>query len=187
MNRYPQGWLVGHVEKIPAAGGDHAIIRQRRVENAITVIITTALAQRNNGGDAIGKYPGRCSLAQRKPSDQRSLHQSLGARRERNLPRHQKIFLQKRSSHNGYPLMRAEPFLGKFLGEGPGLKSQNRKSPLPGAKRAAIGARLGSPIFRCQTGRGRADRPGRLGWQCCPLMVRFDCATKVYKLVTRRQ
>jgi hypothetical protein len=32
MNRYPQGWLVGHVEKIPAAGGEHAIIRQRRVE-----------------------------------------------------------------------------------------------------------------------------------------------------------
>src|SRR5215510_15180622 len=50
MNRYPQGWLVGHVEKIPAAGGEHAIIRQRRVETAITVIITTALAQRNNAG-----------------------------------------------------------------------------------------------------------------------------------------
>src|SRR5262244_1137245 len=47
MNRYPQGWLVGHVEKIPAAGGEHAIIRQRRVETAITVIIITALAQRN--------------------------------------------------------------------------------------------------------------------------------------------
>src|SRR5215831_269303 len=86
--------------------------------HASTVIITTALAQRNNAGDAIGKYRGGCSLAQRKPSDQRSLHRSLGARRERNLSRHQKIFLQKRSSHHGYPLMRAEPFLGKFLGEG---------------------------------------------------------------------
>src|SRR5215472_16321525 len=94
MNRYPQGWLVGHVEKIPAAGGEHAIIRQRRLETAVTVIITTALAQRNNAGDAIGKYPGGCSLAQRKPSDQRSLHRSLSARRERNLSRHQKIFCE---------------------------------------------------------------------------------------------
>src|SRR5215469_17326147 len=56
MNRYPQGWLVGYVEKIPAAGGEHAIIRQRRVETAITVIITTAL---NNAGDAMSKYPRR--------------------------------------------------------------------------------------------------------------------------------
>src|SRR5262252_8165930 len=118
MNRYPQGWLVGHVEKIPAAGGDHAIIRQRRVENAITVIITTALAQRNNGGDAIGKYPGRCSLAQRKPSDQRSLHQSLGARRERNLPRHQKIFCKKRLSHKGYPLYAGRTIFGQVFGRG---------------------------------------------------------------------
>ena len=54
MNRYPQGWLVGHVEKIPAAGGEYPIIRQRRIETAITVIITTALAQRNNAGDAMG-------------------------------------------------------------------------------------------------------------------------------------
>src|SRR6516165_8247660 len=166
MNRYPQGWLVGHVEKIPAAGGEHAIIRQRRVENAITVIIITALARRNNAGDAIGKYPGRCSLATKKFFCKNVLHTTAT------------------------PFMRAEPFLGKFLGEGPGLTSQNGKSPLPEAKRAAIGARLGSPIFRCQTGRGRADRPGRLGWQCCPLMVRFDCATKAYKInsgQTRRQ
>src|SRR5215471_18815154 len=59
MNRYPQGWLVGYVEKIPAAGGEHAIIKQRRVETAITVIITTALGQRNNAGDAMSKYPRR--------------------------------------------------------------------------------------------------------------------------------
>src|SRR6516164_6483232 len=112
MNRYPQGWLVGHVEKILAAGGEHAIIRQRRVETAITVIITTALAQRNNAGDAIGKYPGGCC-------DQRSLHRSLGARRERNLSRHQKIFCKKRLSHKGYPLYGTEPFLDRFLSEGP--------------------------------------------------------------------
>src|SRR5215472_14519501 len=118
MNRYPQGWLVGHVEKIPAAGGEHAIIRQRRVETPITVIITTALAQRNNAGDAIGKYPGGCSLAQRKPSDQRSLHRSLSARRERNLSRHQKIFRKKRLSHKGYPLYGTEPFLDRFCQRG---------------------------------------------------------------------
>ena len=60
MNRYPQGWLGGYVE---AAGGEHAIIRQRRVETPITVIITTALAQRNNAGDAIGKIPRRMFLS----------------------------------------------------------------------------------------------------------------------------
>src|SRR6516225_10715969 len=107
MNRYPQGWLVGYVEKIPAAGGEHAIIRQRRVETAITVIITTAIAQRNNAGDAMGKYPGACSLAQRKPSDQRSLHRSLSARRERNLSRHQKFFC-KNVFHT-----KATPFMGQ--------------------------------------------------------------------------
>ena len=140
-------------------------------------------------GDAIGKYPGGCSLAQRKPSDQRSLHRSLGARHERNLSRHQKIFCKNVFHTKATPFMRAEPFLGKFLGEGPGLTSQNGKSPLPEAKRAAIGARLGSPIFRCQTGRGRADRPGRPGRQCCPhsslrSWCAVDCSIKVYNLVT---
>jgi len=134
MNRYPQGWLVGHVEKIPAAGGEHAIIRQRRVETPITVIITTALAQRNNAGDAIGKYPGRCSLAQRKPSDQRSLHQSLGARRERNLSRHQKIFLQKRSSHNGYPLYAGRTIFGQVFGRGAGTNISKWKVPPTGGQ-----------------------------------------------------
>src|SRR5215475_14863988 len=105
MNRYPQGWLVGYVEKIPAAGREHAIIRQRRVETPITVIITRALAQRNNAGDAIGKYPGGCSLAQRKPSDQRSLHRSLGARRERNLSRHQKILCKNVFHTKATPLL----------------------------------------------------------------------------------
>src|SRR5262245_56140519 len=32
--------------------------------------------------------------------------------------RHQKIFLQKRLSHKGYPLYGTEPFLDRFLGEG---------------------------------------------------------------------
>ena len=129
MNRYPQGWLVGHVEKIPAAGGEYPIIRQRRIETAITVIITTALAQRNNAGDAIGKYPGGCSLAQRKPSDQRSLHRSLGARRERNLSRHQKIFLQKRLSHKGYRLYGQNHFWTGFCQRGHERFSESRSPP----------------------------------------------------------
>src|SRR5215813_1817583 len=87
-------------------------------ETAITVIITTALAQRNNAGDAMGKYLGGCSLAQRKPSDQRSLHRSLSARRERNLSRHQKIFLQKRLSHKGYPLYAGRTIFGQVFGRG---------------------------------------------------------------------
>ena len=112
------GWLVGHVEKIPAAGGEHAIIRQRRVETAITVIITTALGQRNNAGDAMGKYPGGCSLAQRKPSDRRSLHRSLSARRERISPGTKKFFLQNRLSHKGYPFMGQNHFWTGFRERG---------------------------------------------------------------------
>src|SRR5215813_8159034 len=51
MNRYPQGWLVGHVEKIPAAGGEHAIIRQRRVETPISRNLRAVLidADHNHG------------------------------------------------------------------------------------------------------------------------------------------
>jgi len=36
----------------------------------------------------------------------------------RNLSLQQKIFLQKRLSHKGYPLYGTEPFLDRFLGEG---------------------------------------------------------------------
>jgi hypothetical protein len=119
MNRYPQGWPWGMLKKIPAAGGQHAIIRQRRVETAITVIITTALARRNNADDAIGKYPGGCSLGQRKPSDRRSLHRSLSARRERNsLPAPKNFFLQKRLSHKGYPFMGQNHFWTGFCQRG---------------------------------------------------------------------
>jgi len=35
------------------------------------------------------------------------------------ISRHQKIFLQKRLSHKGYPLYGTEPFLDRFLSEGP--------------------------------------------------------------------
>src|SRR5262249_26648990 len=134
MNRYPQGWLVGHVEKIPAAGGEHAIIRQRRVETPITVIITTALAQRNNAGDAMGKYLGGCSLAQRKPSE-RSLHRSLSARRERNLSRHQKIFLQKCFHTKATPLWDRTIFKQVFV-RGGMIKFSKWKVPPTGGSSA---------------------------------------------------
>ena len=118
MNRYPQGWLVGHVEKIPAAGGEHAIIRQRRVETAITVIITTALAQRNNAGDAMGKYPGGCSLAQRKPSESEVASSKFErAPRAESLPA-PKFFFAKMSFTQRLPLYGTEPFLNRFLSEG---------------------------------------------------------------------
>src|SRR5215467_1563844 len=134
MNRYPQGWLVGHVEKIPAAGGEHAIIRQRRVETPITVIIATALAQRNNAGDAIGKYRGGCSLAQRKPSDQRSLHRSLSARRERNLSLHQKIFSQKTSFTQRLPPLWDRTIFGQVFGRGAVIKFSKWKVPPTGGQ-----------------------------------------------------
>src|SRR5262249_7660307 len=136
MNRYPQGWLVGYVEKIPAAGGEHAIIRQRRVETPITVIITTALAQRNNAGDAIGKYPGGCSLAQRKLSDQRSLHRSLGARRERNLSRHQKIFFAKMSFTQRLPPLWGRTIFGQVFVRGSMIKFSKWKVPPSGGRSA---------------------------------------------------
>jgi len=43
---------------------------------------------------------------------------SPDARRQWNLSRHEKIFLQKRFSHKGYPLYGTEPFLNRFLSEG---------------------------------------------------------------------
>src|SRR5262244_3535018 len=120
MNRYPQGWLVGHVEKIPAAGGEHAIIRQQRVETAITVIITTALAQRNNAGDAMSKYPRR--MFSRPTKAKRSEVASSKferAPRAESLPAPKNFFAKTSFTQRLPPFMRAEPFLGKFLGEGP--------------------------------------------------------------------
>src|SRR6516165_5909661 len=97
MNRYPRNWLVGHVEKILAAGGEHAIIRQRHVETAITVIITTPLAQRNNAGDAIGKYPGRTFSRPTKAKRSKVASSKFGrAARTESLPA-PKNFLQKTS------------------------------------------------------------------------------------------
>src|SRR5215510_13331886 len=54
MNRYPQGWLVGYVEKIPAAGREHAIIRQRRrVETALHSETTPATQLANTQADVL--------------------------------------------------------------------------------------------------------------------------------------
>src|SRR5215469_10381301 len=115
MNRYPQGWLVGYVEKIPAAGGEHAIIRQRRVETAITVIITTAL---NNAGDAMSKYPRR--MFSRPTKAKRSEVASSKferAPRAESLPA-PKNFFAKTSFTQRLPLYGTEPFLDRFLSEG---------------------------------------------------------------------
>jgi hypothetical protein len=106
------------LEKIPAAGGEHAIIRQRRVGTPITVIIITALAQRNNVGDAIGKIPRRMFSRPTKAKRSEVASSKFGrAARTESLPA-PKIFLQKRFSHKGHPLYGTEPFLDRFLGEG---------------------------------------------------------------------
>src|SRR5262249_2113863 len=51
-------------------------------------------------------------------------------------PGTKKFFCKSVFHTKATPFMRAEPFLGKFLGEGPRLKSQNGKSPRPGGERA---------------------------------------------------
>ena len=134
MNRYPQGWLVGHVEKIPAAGGEHPIIRQRRIETPITVIITTALAQRNNAGDAIGKYLGGCSLAQRKPSDQRFASSKFErAPPAESLPA-PKNFFAKTSFAQRLPSLWDRTIFGQVFGRGGMTEISKRKVPLPGGQ-----------------------------------------------------
>jgi hypothetical protein len=63
----------------------------------------------------------------------------MRARRQRNLSRHQKIFLQKRVSHKGYPLMGQNQILPRFRGWGLEQFSETKKSSPPGAhlRRAA--------------------------------------------------
>src|SRR6516165_4234214 len=72
------------------------------------------------------------------------------------------------------------------------LKSQNRKSsPLPGAKRAAIGknyrrtVRLGDRPL--PDGSRTTDRPGRPGGNAALIPICFYCSIKAYKLVSRRR
>src|SRR5262249_464157 len=118
MNRYPQGWLVGYVEKIPAAGGEHAIIKQRRVETAITVIITTALGQRNNAGDAMSKYPRR--MFSRPTKAKRSeVASSKFERAASGISSGTKKFFANNVFHTkATPFNGTEPFLDRFLSEG---------------------------------------------------------------------
>src|SRR6516162_2312111 len=92
----------------------------------------------------------------------------------RNLSRHRKIFLQKRLSHKGYPLYAGRTIFGQVFGRGAVTKNLKIESPPPyrgpSALQSAriIGARLGSPISRCQTGRARADRTRSSGVAMLP-------------------
>src|SRR6516225_9497790 len=136
MNRYPQGWLVGHVEKIPAAGGEHAIIRQRRVETAITVIITRRLHSETTPATQWA-IPRR--MFSRPTKTKRS---EVASSKFERAPRAEclpapKNFFAKTSFTQRLPPLWAEPFLDRFLSEGARPKSRNEKSPLPGVKRAA--------------------------------------------------
>src|SRR5262249_32891820 len=56
----------------------------------------------------------------------------MRARRQRNLSRHQKIFLQKRLSHNGYPLNGPKSNFAAFSGKGHEAIFEFHASPLPG-------------------------------------------------------
>ena len=104
MNRYPQGWPVGYVEKIPAAGREHAIIRQRRVETALHSETTPATQLANTQEDVAIR--GRFI--------------EVWARGANGISPGTKKFFAKNVFHTkATPFMRAEPFLGKFLGEGP--------------------------------------------------------------------
>src|SRR6516162_3825444 len=94
MNRYPQGWPVGYVEKIPAAGREHAIIRQRRVETALHSETTPATQLAKTQEDVLS------------PNESQAIRGRLSkfgrAARTESLPA-PKNFLQKRLSHKGYP------------------------------------------------------------------------------------
>jgi hypothetical protein len=56
----------------------------------------------------------------------------MRARRQRNLSRHQKIFLQKRLSHKGYPLNGPKSNFAAFSGKGHEAIFGFHASPLPG-------------------------------------------------------
>src|SRR5262249_42207877 len=134
MNRYPEGWLVGYVEKIPAAGGEHAIIRQRRVETAITVIITTALAQRNNAGDAMSKYPRR--MFSRPTKAKRSEVASSKferAPRTESLPP-PKNFFAKTFFTQRLPPYAGRTIFGQVFGRGAGTNISKWKVPPTGGR-----------------------------------------------------
>src|SRR6516225_4110322 len=115
MNRYPQGWLVGHVEKVPAAGGEHAIIRQRRVETAINNHgACTAKQRRRRNWQIPRRMFSRPTKAKR--SEVASSKFGRAARTE-SLPA-PKNFLQKRLSHKGYPLYAGRTIFGQVFGRG---------------------------------------------------------------------
>src|SRR5262249_27868530 len=58
----------------------------------------------------------------------------MRARRQRNLSRHQKIFLQKCLSHKGYPPLWDGTIFGQVFGRGGMTKFSKWKVPLPGGQ-----------------------------------------------------
>src|SRR6516225_11892167 len=109
MNRYPQGWLMGYVEKIPAAGREHAIIRQRRVETALH----SETSRRRNW-----QIPRRMFSRPTKAKRSEVASSKFGrAARTESLPA-PKNFLQKRLSHKGYPLYAGRTIFGQVFGRG---------------------------------------------------------------------
>src|SRR5262249_56266275 len=61
----------------------------------------------------------------------------MRARRQRNLSRHQKIFLQKRLSHKGYPPLWDRTIFGQVFVRRGMIKFSKWKAPLPGGGSAA--------------------------------------------------
>jgi hypothetical protein len=111
MNRYPQGWPVGYVEKIPAAGREHAIIRQRRVETALHSETTPATQLAKTQEDVLSPNESQAI---------RGRFIEVWARGANGIsPGTKKFFAKTSFTQRLPPFMRAEPFLGKFLGEGP--------------------------------------------------------------------
>ena len=99
------------------------------------------------------------------------------------LSRHQKFFCKNVFHRKATPFL-GQTVFGQIFGRGAVTKISKWKVPPTGGQALQsariIGARLGSPISRCQTGRARADRPGHPGWQCCPhSSLRSWCALTV--------
>src|SRR6516164_7556181 len=110
MNRYPQGWLMGYVEKIPAAGREHAIIRQRRVETALH----SETSRRRNW-----QIPRRMFSRPTKAKRSEVASSKFGrAARTESLPAPKNFFCKNVFHTKATPFMRAEPFFGQVFGRG---------------------------------------------------------------------
>ena len=117
MNRYPQGRLVGHVEKIPAAGGEYPIIRQRRIETAITVIIPRRLHSETTPATQLANTQEDV-LSPNESQAIRGRFIEVWARGANGISPGTKNFFAKTSFTQRLPLYGTEPFLDRFLSEG---------------------------------------------------------------------